>query len=373
MWKKKNLPVLFLVLAAVFFCFYILQNKERYMRPYDYDYFGRLYSESQYVKGQLSKGGIGDDGLYAFAGHYYISGGDISQVNFENPPLGKYLIGLSAILFNNELVINLIYALALFFIVYKLSLCLDNHKNIAALAVLWMSIDPLITNHFAISLLDLPMTVFFLLGIYCYVRAWPKPSNKWLLFSAFSFAISFVCRFFPFLPVVLLILSLALVKKGKGYAGTYTLFWVTLLPIIYLFSHASYLFYHPSLIDFLRYQKWIIDWRLTNPVKIGNIIPTLFTGRYQSWWGNNSWLVAPDWSILTPIALIFGMAGFFSWRHKFPHAVLFFLVISFLIYVAVGTVGVAKFILPVYPLLIIAGVSWAFKILHTHGVNYGRD
>lgn len=65
--------------------------------------------------------GIGDDGLYAFAGYYYLfQGGDVSAVNFEHPPLGKYLIGVSIFLFGNENVINIIYFALILIITYKI-------------------------------------------------------------------------------------------------------------------------------------------------------------------------------------------------------------------------------------------------------------
>ena len=65
----------FILITIIFFHLgtLLLRNSNFYTRPYDEKYFAELYSTSQYVKGAGSIG-IGDDGLYAFAGNYYITG-----------------------------------------------------------------------------------------------------------------------------------------------------------------------------------------------------------------------------------------------------------------------------------------------------------
>src|SRR3989344_4258098 len=79
--------LIFIIIAKL--SLFIFTHQQYFLRPFDADYFGKLYSESQYVIGERSVGGIGDDGLYAFAGYYYLfDRGDVSAVNFEHPPLG---------------------------------------------------------------------------------------------------------------------------------------------------------------------------------------------------------------------------------------------------------------------------------------------
>lgn len=368
----KRLHILLLILTVASLLFHTWQHRERYLRPYDYEYFGKLYSESQYVKGELSQGGIGDDGLYAFAGYYYIKGGDISQVSFESPPLAKYLIGLSIVLFGNELIINIFYAIWLLIVVYFLAFSLSQNPLISALATFIVGIDRLITGHFIISLLDLPMTVLFLSGVYLYVLAAQSTRPRWLFFlSSLSFALSFVTRFFPILPVLLVVLSLGLLKKGKDYYLPFIVYNIFLLPVIYLLSHFVYFYYHPSLIDFLRYQWWIINWRLGDPFAPGNILTTIFYGQYRSWW-TDEWIYAKEWTVLMPIVVILGSIGIWRWRKKFPHRIISVMVGVFFGYVAIGTVGVAKFILPVYPIFIIAAVE-VFIHLFKRSIGYLRQ
>src|SRR3989344_3460516 len=107
---KKTIPLFIFLISVLNLTNFWFNNLNRFQKPFDFKYFSDLYSKSQYVLGEKSIGGIGDDGLYAFSGYYYFfQKGDVSAVNFEHPPLGKYLIGLSIFLFHNELFINIIY------------------------------------------------------------------------------------------------------------------------------------------------------------------------------------------------------------------------------------------------------------------------
>src|SRR3990167_9345765 len=144
---KKTIVVLAIVITSLHLINFWHINLERLKRPFDPDYFSGLYSTSQYVLGEKSKGGIGDDGLYAFAGYYYFfQAGDVSSVNFEHPPLGKYLIGLSIFLFNNEIAIGIIYFLLLLFVTYQLGrLFIDKFQALIPPALLVF--DPLFLDH----------------------------------------------------------------------------------------------------------------------------------------------------------------------------------------------------------------------------------
>ena len=72
------------------------------------------YSQSQYVLGDEALQKIDDNTLYQYAAEAYLRGEDPTTINFEHPPLGKYLFGLSLQLFNQVLVINiLLFAICL--------------------------------------------------------------------------------------------------------------------------------------------------------------------------------------------------------------------------------------------------------------------
>ena len=60
---------LLLVLTGIFFFVPIIEHRDFYVRSYNREKMAAMYANSQYVTGSGSQG-IGDDGLYAFAGDY---------------------------------------------------------------------------------------------------------------------------------------------------------------------------------------------------------------------------------------------------------------------------------------------------------------
>src|SRR4029077_15138550 len=98
--------IIILLVAAIIYNFgsvvYLQSNKY-----FSHNYWQRFpalkqtYFNSKYAK----KNGNPvppDETIYAFAGGYLITGNSPLTVVPEVPPLGKYLIGTSAILFDNE-------------------------------------------------------------------------------------------------------------------------------------------------------------------------------------------------------------------------------------------------------------------------------
>lgn len=346
--------ILFVIIAKLFGFIYI--NRNYFLRKFDPSYFGSLYSQSQYVLGPLSKGGIGDDGLYAFAGYYYLfQKGDISSVNFEHPPLGKYLIGLSILLFGNENVINIIYFLLLLLVTYRFGLIILKNKLESLISVLLLSIDPLFLDNLLRSLLDLPFTLFFMLGVYFFLLG--LRSIKYLCLSMFFWGVAFSTRFFPSL---FLIYSSMLFIFFCYYQRKLIHFVIAsfLIPGVYFISHISFFSYHPSLIEFLKHKRWMLSWFSGSIVNVGNIWRNIFTGYYVD---STGILVSNQyWTQLIPIIIILAIT---RWRRSllnqknFDLIFVYILSVMYLIYVTFLTGGLQKFIMPVYPLLTILAIS----------------
>lgn len=155
-----NLIIFFTILG---FASFIIQSRVRFTEKYDAAYWSWAYSVSQYVLGEKAERGMSDNELYAYAGWHYIRGGDPIGVNFDHPPLGKYLLGLSIVLFNNPLAIFIPIGASLLIVFNLLALKLFQNKLIAFVSVLIFSFDPLFREHLTTTLLDLPLVLFFCL------------------------------------------------------------------------------------------------------------------------------------------------------------------------------------------------------------------
>lgn len=361
---KKFLRLLFIVFIFSNLFIYWFSRKEIFLRTYHQQFFAQLYSQSQYVKGEGARQGLGDDGLYAFAGYYYtFQGGDVSAVNFEHPPLGKYLIGLSIFLFKNERAVNIIYFLLILLSVYKLSRFFIKDKILQLLPVFMVSVDPLFLDHTSYSLLDLPFTLFFVWGVYYFVAYRKKQVN--LFISQLFWAAAFSTRFFPMLVIleILMFFLIFLFDKSTLRKLILSLF---VIPFIYLVTHFSFFVYHPSIVEFLRHKKWMLAWFSGTQTSIGNILRVTLLGFYLDSTGhikrNDYWSIFPALTVL----LSFLFIPFHAVRKfkiaDFEHLSLFSFSFVYFLYVFFLTPGLFKFLMPIYPVMTVLAVSHTLKL-----------
>lgn len=341
---------------------FLLVNKTYFLRQFDPEYFGQLYSESQYVKGELSEGGIGDDGLYAFAGYYYLfQAGDVSSVNFEHPPIGKYLIGVSIFLFKNENVINILYFILLLLVTYKMGKMVLKDNVLALIPLVLVSTDPLFLDNLIRSLLDLPFTLFFTLAVYFFLKGFNKSSNFYL--SSLFWGFAFSTRFFP---LIILIYLFFFFITYFYYRGQLVVFIKAsfLIPIIYLVSHFSFFVYHPSVVEFVAHKKWMIAWFFGSPRILGNFLRNILTGSYIDPTGKL--VVNQLWTPFLPLVSLLAVLRFRVRIIKKKSIALFTiwcLSVLYLIYATVLTTGVQKYLMHVYPLITILAVSHVLTLV----------
>lgn len=335
---------------------YLLVNNWFFLRRFDPSYYTQLYSKSQYVLGPASKGGIGDDGLYTFAGYYYLfQKGDVSAVNFEHPPAGKYLIGLSIFLFQNENLINIIYYVLLLIITYRLGKTVVKNDLLSLAAAGFVSSNLLILDNLKRSLLDLPFTLFFTLAVYFFTKAMRKP--KYYFLSMLFWGLTFSTRFFPsFILIYLFLLVIVFLYKRQNIKVFF--FSSILVPLIYLLFHLSFFIYHPSFIEFLRHKKWMLNWFSGTVSITGNIWLNIFSGYY---FDSSKKLVRNEyWNIFIPLITFFSLLfnkKYLLDKKNIEVKILSGIVIINLIYATFLTNGLEKFIMPVYPLLCILALS----------------
>jgi len=348
-----------LIRTAVF----IFLNQLSFTRPFFPEYSSRLYSQSQYVLGNGSKRAIGDDGVYSYAGYYLVfQKGDVSAVNFEHPPLGKYLIGVSIALFHNENVTNLFYYAGILIFTFLLGKIVFRDQLLAMIPVFFFSMDPLVNNHLTLSLLDLPFTLFFLAGTYFFIRGFTK--NKIWFLSFFFWGIAFATKFFPFFVVLYLFFFLCVFVRARRHLIVFVGASL-LVPIIYLIAHTTFFFYHPSLIEFLRHKKWMIDWWMGSPIIRGNIIRNIFTGWYYDSVDN---LVRNEyWSILLPIVTVLALFRFRKDLYRKNRVILFLYgeMGIYMAYLILFNNGIQKYLMPIYPLMLILALSTILLIIRS--------
>ena len=89
MINKHGIYLLILILLAAT----VYKNRYYLFVKLDPQKYEDKYATSQYVLGDASNYWISDSDLYVYAGYAYWLGEDPTTINFEHPPVAKYLYG----------------------------------------------------------------------------------------------------------------------------------------------------------------------------------------------------------------------------------------------------------------------------------------
>jgi hypothetical protein len=88
------------------------------------------------------------------------------------------------------------------------------------------------------------------------------------------------------------------------------------------------------------------------------------TGTYKSWWSNEV-IAFKEWWIFMPIKFISALGGgiLALKKGKSQLGLLFALSSIFVIYLSIDTVGVARYLLPIYPFVIVLMIYFVVTLL----------
>ena len=230
-------------------------------------------------------------------GYEYITGRDPTTLNAELPPLGKYLIGLSIILFGNQNIfafLSGIFVLISFFFLNKI---IFRDTTIAFLPVFLLSFDPLFYTQLRPPFLDLLYLGFLLLTFIFFLQK--------RFFVAAIFLGCMMATKSSVSTFVLVSLTMFLYLLYMNHAEQIKKYVISLSFSfgIFLLTYCVYFFKGHNLIEFLGVQKWILSF-YGSGAKGDPSTPfqMLLLGNWPTWWEGT--VKVTEWSLLWPIGLI---------------------------------------------------------------------
>lgn len=364
---RKTIPYLLMFLITVSFLMKVFEKKEIYLQPYDASYWQVRYEESGWAKGWEQVEPIGDAELYAYAGWRQIQGDDPTKINAEMPPLGKYFLGLSILLFKNQyfasLIFGVLFLLLTFFISQKMLLDL----SWSLIPVFLLSLDGLFREDLATSMLDLPFAVFVTLSVYFLLKG--RESPRWYPALAVSLAAvsatkMYLAGFALTGVITLYLIFLLIVFRYKDIL--WFLLSLSVFLIVYFGSYAVYFFNNHNLWDFKYLHFWVRHFarvQVTNYPPL-EILRILYLGQWKTWWGGSGVVTVQSWNplwtaggILAPLAGIFGLL-----KNNLDLLVLSLWIMTFLGMYSFG-IPYPRYLLPILPAIYILLVSTAKRLV----------
>lgn len=304
---------IFFVLAVLIIVFNfsqtVVKNPGNYTRT---DYWKRfksledLYNSSQYIQ-KHPKAIITDDVVYSYNAGRFIQGENPILINPEVPPLGKYIIGLSIILFNNESIINLFACILVFPLFFLLSYLLLKNALLAIIPPLLFSFQEIYKNQIIVSpILDIFQLNFLILSFIFFILALSNTKKYlWFFIASMFFLGCFVSTKFyatGFVVASAYIATILLIAREKLIRLIFSLL---IVPSVLILSYSKMFMLGYNLREVIGVQKWIFHYNTGHfghpPFTVWDLI--LFN-RWHTWWADNAIIADTAWSLLWPISLI---------------------------------------------------------------------
>lgn len=304
--KLKILNILVILLIFSIVTGLLIEKKGLYSQKFNPQKLDLLYSQSQFAQNpQDRKLIIQDEDLYAYSGYHYLKTGELDKINIEHPPLGKYFIGLSIWIFNNQNIGQIFWAILFLILLYKLSNNIIKHSALSLLVVFLFSLEKLFIDQLTHSDLDIILGVFLLIFMLTAIGQ-SKSNNKTILIQGLSLGaiasikyptIGLLC-FFTLTIYYLIIKKKFLIKK-LTIIGIISL-------MIFLFSYLPFFIKNPQPLSFYHLQLKALKIHLSHVPEYPKfqVFNVLFFDKWLSWWGNKNYLSTGFWNILWPILII---------------------------------------------------------------------
>ena len=286
---KRYTVLVLLIILALHFVYRVYMFRDEYVVPFNGEYWENRYLESQWVVSGSSDP-IGDDGLYTYLGWELVHGANPALINAEMPPLGKYLIGWSILVFNNQNYFALFSGLLVLISLYLFAKVAMDSSYLSIFVVALFSFEPLFWQQLHAPLLDLLYLAVLLLTFTFLLH------KRYLLAAVFlGFMMSTKSALATFVLVQMTFVLYFLFKRNWYGLKKWILSSIIAL-VVFIISYFRFFWLGNSFLDFLKVQKWIINfYSIGAKAQLGSVWLMLASGKWLTWW--NGVQHVPEWWI----------------------------------------------------------------------------
>lgn len=295
--------LIFLV-AGSYVLFIGILFHEAFSIPTDVLYITREFQSSNYALGEQGKT-ISDGVVYTYAGYEYARGISPTRINFEHPPMVKYLFGWSIQFFETHVPVSFF-----FFSLYIFVLTAIGFRSFRSITATALFLFLLFTNELGYgfstdALLDLPMTALMLLGLYLADRFREEPKRWWfLLASGVAFGLSMSAKY-PF-PLTIGIFGLVMLWILYTTRAVRLILFTTVLAVMtYGAWYIPEFILGSSILDHLRFEWWRVQWYMGKVAGVkGLMLQTVLFGQHASPYVPSGTIVYGKYSWLWPTSFL---------------------------------------------------------------------
>lgn len=344
----------------------VIKEKDRYL-SFDYwERFDRLkyiYENSQYVSKNPKMGWIPDEFLNAYAGGAYIKGVNPILINSDTPPLGRYLIGFSALVFGNENLIILLCGFLTLILMYVLSNQIFLNTTLALLPPALFSFEKIFKNQLIyVPLLDIIQLPFLLFAFIIFNKALNSTDKRQLVFLVLA-NISIGCfmatKFFITGATIIGSMFLLVLLKRKWNLFIKSLLISPISILTLLLSYIRVFNFNYSLREFLGIQKYVYVYHQSQLILSFTVWPLILLNKWYVWYGDKPVISDAQWMITWPIIQIFTLCTIILYifkkiQHRKEIEVVMVWSILYILFLSIGTATTRYFVIYIPILYIIS-------------------
>lgn len=356
MHNLKN--IILLLFITLFFTANLISRRNAFTTPYNLAYWQKQFSYSQVIIGDKAPYFFSDAEIYAIVGYKYITGEDPMRLHTEAPPLGKQIIGLSILLFNNPCIINLLLFMLILVILFLISRQIGVSINGSLLVVFLISLDPLIWSTVTEPLLDIPQLFFLSLAILAFLKSLSR--NRWLILCQLSVGFMMATKFYFNGLILLGVFCLASALTGNFRFFLRYILSLPLIALAYVLPYSVSFINGAGIWEFIRFQRWLTTWWAGNArVPWGGIFPIIFQGLWHTWWDKKIIAPVPEWSPFWPGTLIIGLLSLVPAliRRHFGVLVIWLWCAVYLAFISFSS-PFPRYLAALYPFWVILALRW---------------
>lgn len=293
---KKTIPLI--IIFFLYLCFLLLFARDSISFRYDGELTNKYFKSQDIVEKIDGRVFLSDSELYQAVGYLYARGENPKIYNFQHPPLVKYLIGYSILLFGNPFVSHFLFGFGILVLTYFLGIGFFKKSMISYLSVLLLLLDPLFLDFHKEVLLDLGHTFFGLLFIYLFLF-----HSKKIIFQAIAFGLFVASKFWStaVLVLVFLLLFKVFVQKKKAFTRNLLLMLgisVVVFGLTYLKTFVSEGFFNIVFLQAKQAKYMLVH--NSGKIPFANLI-LFVSGYFATWWEKLNIVRSDIWSVLWPI------------------------------------------------------------------------
>lgn len=373
--KLKIYHIIFLIILILFLvrpAFSLYSQKDFFIsKGYSkiYDYLSSSYYSSQYVN-KKDPGIMPDQTLESFAGGAFLKGMNPILIIHDQPPLGRYILSLSILFFDNP---NTVIVLLLFFSglgVFLVSRLILQNALLALLPLGILVNEPLFLSKFYYSPLLEPIQLpFIVFSLYFFMQGITKKNYlRWFMLTSLMLGCVISVRFFILGAVlVFAMIFYFLIKKEFNKKFVVFLLTLPLAIVVLLTSYARTIQLGSSIIHIFGIQKYIYFYHKTQLSLPFSFWDLLMFNRWHTWWGTKEITSDSQWIIIWPISMFFSLLsllfGIFKKISISEHEkIVIIWIMTYSLLLSLGETS-TRYFLPLLPFLYIIAISFLVKIV----------